>query len=334
MQTNAPVDICSNVCSIRLFYSDCTAGEDEQTFLTPKVDPPGAVCDNAVRRLIINEATDVTTSLPKDACQGPPLIPKSWDTVTSDLYSCEAPPTGTPAPPTPAPPTEAPPTEAPPTQAPPTEAPPTEAPPTEAPPPTPSPPTPAPPTPVPEPPEEESLERWVVCGRGVGDGLRSCPEGEVELVSVDEVHEVRCCVYEDDFWEAFDEDPFDEGWKQKCRDDEFIDVLGKSKFEGECFEENFNTARYICDEAGGRLCSAEELLNSCTKGTGCRHDREMIWTCTEEYEFCEEANECCSGICIDNECEPWTCSEEYEPCDRDQECCSGFCTGAHECGPF
>ena len=156
----------------------------------------------------------------------------------------------------------------------------------------------------------------------------------MELVSVDEVHEVRCCVYEDDFWEAFDEDPFDEGWKQKCRDDEFIDVLGKSKFEGECFEENFNTARYICDEAGGRLCSAEELLNSCTKGTGCRHDREMIWTCTEEYEFCEEANECCSGICIDNECEPWTCSEEYEPCDRDQECCSGFCTGANECGPF
>ena len=74
-------------------YSDCTAGEDEQTFLTPKDDSPGAVCDNAVRRLILNEATDVTTSLPQDACQGPPLIPKSWDTVTSDLYSCEAPPT-------------------------------------------------------------------------------------------------------------------------------------------------------------------------------------------------------------------------------------------------
>ena len=304
-------------------HSDCTAGEDEQTFLTPKDDSPGAVCDNAVRRLIINEATDVTTSLPQDACQGSPLIPKSWDTVTSDLYSCEAPPTGTPV--TPLPPTPSPPVS---TPVPPTPSPPVS---------TPVPPTPAPPTPVFEPPEEEdeeSLERWVVCGRGVDDGPAFCDEGGVDLVPIGEVHEVRCCVYEDDFWEAFDEDPFDEGWKQQCRDDEFIDVLGKSKFEGECYEENFNTARFICAEAGGRLCSAEELMNSCTRGTGCGHDHEMIWTCTEEYEFCEEANECCSGICIDNECEPWTCTEEYEPCDSDKECCSGICAGDSECEPW
>lgn len=124
----------------------------------------------------------------------------------------------------------------------------------------------------------------------------------MDLVSVDEVHEVRCCVYEDDFWG----DALDEGWRSKCRDEEFIDVLGKSKFDSECFEVDFFTAYDICHDAGGRLCSADEILNSCTKGTGCRHDREMIWTCTEEYEPCEEGTECCTGICNgDGECQPW-----------------------------
>ena len=47
-------------------------------FLTENVDVGGQVCDSDVRKLIINEPTDVVTSLPRGTCQGPPLIEKSW----------------------------------------------------------------------------------------------------------------------------------------------------------------------------------------------------------------------------------------------------------------
>eukprot|EP00978_Attheya_sp_CCMP212_P012200 scaffold30375_cov55-Attheya_sp.AAC.2 len=70
---------------------DCTPGiqGSSYSFLTPNDSVPAAMCDADVRRLIINEATDVvTTSLPLGACQGPPIIQKSWDKLTADLFSC------------------------------------------------------------------------------------------------------------------------------------------------------------------------------------------------------------------------------------------------------
>eukprot|EP00568_Trieres_chinensis_P010876 CAMPEP_0183314310 /NCGR_PEP_ID=MMETSP0160_2-20130417/48068_1 /TAXON_ID=2839 ORGANISM="Odontella Sinensis, Strain Grunow 1884" /NCGR_SAMPLE_ID=MMETSP0160_2 /ASSEMBLY_ACC=CAM_ASM_000250 /LENGTH=163 /DNA_ID=CAMNT_0025479609 /DNA_START=52 /DNA_END=543 /DNA_ORIENTATION=- len=143
--------------------------------------------------------------------------------------------------------------------------------------------------------EEESDKRWVVCGRGVGDDLTVCEEGEQKLVSVDTFHEVRCCK---------DGEPVS-GWRLKCTDPDLDGVVGRSKIWrewGECHEENFYEAFDICEEAGGRLCTKYEVMNSCTKGTGCRHDRDMIWTCTGEGDYCENNSECCSGSCIGDAC--------------------------------
>ena len=48
-------------------------------FLTPNLNIGGTVCDSDVRDLIIDEATDVVTELPRGTCQGVEVIPKSWD---------------------------------------------------------------------------------------------------------------------------------------------------------------------------------------------------------------------------------------------------------------
>jgi len=316
---------------------DCTPGEESNvSFLTENGNVPGAVCDNAVRRLIINEVTDVTTTLPMDACQGPPLIEKSWDQLSADLFTCEdiPPPNPTPRPVTPSP-TPSPVTPSPipgPVTPSPTPSPvtpnPTPSPVTPSPisgpltpSPTPSPvtsnPTPSPVTPNPTPSpvtlsptlapsgdgdgdddfgDEEYLTRWVVCGRGVGGGLKSCREGDMFEDYADSFHEVRCC-----------KDGHGDGWLQKCRDsDAYADVFGMSKIDGDCHKMDFFGALDLCYEVGGRLCTKDEVLSSCTKGTGCGHDREVIWTCTEEENDCTQNSECCSGMCNeDGLCEPW-----------------------------
>jgi hypothetical protein len=49
---------------------------------------------------------------------------------------------------------------------------------------------------------------------------------------------------------------------------------------------------------GGRLCTAEELESGCTRGTGCAHDRDLVWSSTTppppepEPEEQATANEC------------------------------------------
>ena len=75
----------------------CTPGDDENgaesttPFLTPNLNPHAAVCDEDVRRLIIDEATDNIASLPRGtngSCNTnePALIAKSWENVFEGLY--------------------------------------------------------------------------------------------------------------------------------------------------------------------------------------------------------------------------------------------------------
>lgn len=42
----------------------------------------------------------------------------------------------------------------------------------------------------------------------------------------------------------------------------------------------FEEAHDICEQNGGRLCTPEELIGRCTKGTGCGFDRSKVWTST------------------------------------------------------
>eukprot|EP01048_Picozoa_sp_COSAG05_P005508 COSAG05_NODE_328_length_11337_cov_252.011805_10_plen_105_part_00 len=40
----------------------------------------------------------------------------------------------------------------------------------------------------------------------------------------------------------------------------------------------FEQAHSLCAGDGARLCSAAELMDGCTAGTGCGHDADLIWT--------------------------------------------------------
>jgi len=258
---------------------------------------------------ISTEVIDNSINLPRTACTGTLISPfgTCGPTPASPTPNPSTPhpslrPTTkmpTPVPPTPVPPTPVPPTPVPPTPVPPTPAPPTPVPPTPV-PPTPAPPTPEPPTPSPfasnpptdSDPTDPTELRWVVCGRGVDGpgGLRSCEEGDAKKVNKEEVHEVRCCKEQEDNGG---------GWRSKCEDfDPWI--KGRSKIESECHKKRFWDAFHLCNDADGRLCTKEEIENSCTKGTGCGHDADLVWTCTEEDGDCSASVECCNGLCYAN----------------------------------
>jgi len=82
-----------------------------------------------------------------------------------------------------------------------------------------------------------------------------------------ELHEVRCC----------SDTSLNAGWKKhnnKCPYAE-SDVP-------QCFhDKTFTEAKEICRKEGARLCTAEELKNDCTIGTGCHHDSDLIWSSTK-----------------------------------------------------
>jgi len=79
----------------------------------------------------------------------------------------------------------------------------------------------------------------------------------------DEDHEVRCC-----------SDTPKPGWKKKNN----CNVWAASKvpvcFDGETYE----GAKIICELEDARLCTAKELQDRCTRGTGCMHDEDLIWS--------------------------------------------------------
>ena len=128
--------------------------------------------------------------------------------------------------------------------------------------------------------------RRVACGRGADGegGLAACPEGDSQLVAADSLHEVRCC-----------RDGAASGWKQQCADRP--GVYARSTLDGQCHAAIFEDARALCDAAGGRICTADEVLDSCAKGTGCNHDRELVWACAAAGAACGEGSACCSGRC-------------------------------------
>ena len=54
-------------------------------------------------------------------------------------------------------------------------------------------------------------------------------------------------------------------------------VFGNPLAEGCKHNQTFTQAKAICDDAGGRLCTVAELEDGCTLGTGCGHNRNLIW---------------------------------------------------------
>jgi len=154
--------------------------------------------------------------------------------------------------------------------------------------------------------------RWVVCGRGFdgAGGIAECAEGDFKKVHKDTKHEVRCCL-ESSVAVA--------GWSSKCISTFWNKNLikGRSKLANDvCYHDStFEEASELCKAVGGRLCSKEEIQNQCTKGTGCGHDGDHTWACTENGKSgCTVSEDCCSGHChADGTCQVQTPSPTKSP---------------------
>merc|ERR1712007_152699 len=109
----------------------------------------------------------------------------------------------------------------------------------------------------------------IVCGSTAGNCRQSATNDPVQEASPNESHEVRCCR----------EGPSG-NWNRKygsCASN----IYGESSFSGGvgCVHSaTYDEAQQICSNAGGRLCTAAELLADCTRGSGCSHDHDYIWS--------------------------------------------------------
>ena len=96
-------------------------------------------------------------------------------------------------------------------------------------------------------------------------------ENQVDGVNIP----VRCCV---------ESSTRPSGWSQhsRCADAGFTSTWGKSSFSGVgCVHSaTYDEAETYCSNAGGRLCTAAELLADCTRGSGCGHDFDYLWSST------------------------------------------------------
>jgi cullin-associated NEDD8-dissociated protein 1 len=123
---------------------------------------------------------------------------------------------------------------------------------------TPPPTTPPPTTPPPEP------CHFSECGRS---GRCRSETGSCDAHSTR--HEVRCCSSVAIL-----------GWTN--RGGACAAVWGESDDTSEDWSctsgATFDEAAAICEGVGARLCTVRELQNDCTRGTGCGHDNDLIWS--------------------------------------------------------
>ena len=102
-------------------------------------------------------------------------------------------------------------------------------------------------------------KQWIECGR-----VGRC-NNDGRCAGRTQTHEVRCC-----------SDTEIGGWSKRhasCPWAESDDGMG-----GCHHSKTFPEAEAICAAAGARLCTKDELTSDCTRGTGCGHDRDLIWS--------------------------------------------------------
>jgi hypothetical protein len=96
-----------------------------------------------------------------------------------------------------------------------------------------------------------------------------CTEEE-GLQARDALHEVRCCA-DKDLTEAGATQS--KTWQQ-CANNVYAESEVPTCFHSKTYTE----AEAICEADGARLCTKSEIAQGCGVGTGCRHDRDLIWT--------------------------------------------------------
>ena len=126
---------------------------------------------------------------------------------------------------------------------------------------------------------------------GVPDKCNALGGNEVK-VDMSTPHAVRCCTEDASV-----------GWPFKCKGG-ITGVYGESNVPQCYFSSTFAEAVTICSAySGGRLCSGTELMNKCTRGTGCSMNKLLVWGCTETSDTCASDAECCTGVCSGGVCD-------------------------------
>lgn len=149
---------------------------------------------------------------------------------------------------------------------------------------------------------------WAVCGRS-GRCSSDEPNG-LHPASATSLHEVRCC-----------SDTPISGWHQPPGCPYATSYLGGPRGPGCYDDQTHSAAAAICAENGARLCTRQELLDDCTRFTGCGHDTALIWSstkCREAGETCDTLEDCCGArTCMgDGRCEEYaTPAPTPEGCD-------------------
>jgi len=92
-----------------------------------------------------------------------------------------------------------------------------------------------------------------------------CLDMQSYFAQSDEFHAVRCC-----------SDTANADWVKN----DGCAIWSESRLSGEkCFDsETFYNAEQICEANGGRLCTIDEVVNRCTRLSGCGFDSTHIWT--------------------------------------------------------
>lgn len=116
-----------------------------------------------------------------------------------------------------------------------------------------------------EAPVELDWMNWVACGE-----KGKCAEmfgWGGRLAAADEFHEVRCCT-----------ESYHAGWKKHGH----CDVWALSVDCDRTYA--LEDAMALCEAAGARLCTKQELVRNCAKDAGCGHNDEFLWTQTPGWK--------------------------------------------------
>ena len=111
----------------------------------------------------------------------------------------------------------------------------------------------------------------LACGSTNGSCRETATNDPTRVAYLSESHEVRCCV---------ESSTNPSGWVRRYPDTCPSNIWGESDIPECVHSATYNEAQQICADFGGRLCTAEELLADCTRGSGCSHDNDYIWSST------------------------------------------------------
>jgi len=120
---------------------------------------------------------------------------------------------------------------------------------------------------------DQSQKRWLACGdKTAPDCVKS--EGAYEVVAAEpEMHEVRCC-------RESSTDLSAEGWITNGGACTNIWAMSNISTYGDgCVHEaTYASAEGYCNSVGGVVCEKQWVIDGCTRGSGCSHDKDLVWT--------------------------------------------------------